>query len=56
MKPNAVTAALNVKTPAFHRDVPHFQSSRVEEASPRAKANLTRTLMSGRLPLGVADY
>ncbi len=30
---------------------PIFKALRVEEASPRAKANLTRTLMSGRLPL-----
>jgi len=31
---------------------PIFKALRDEEASPRAKANLTRTLMSGRLPLG----
>ena len=37
------------------RMCPMFRSTRGEEASPRAKANLIRGLMSGKLPLHLAE-
>lgn len=37
------------------RMCPMFRSTRAEEASPRAKANLMRGLLSGRLPLQLAE-
>ncbi len=37
------------------RMCPMFRSTRGEEASPRAKANLLRGLMSGKLPLHLAE-
>ncbi len=41
-------------TPA-ERMCPMFRSTRGEEASPRAKANLIRGLMSGKLPIQLAE-
>ncbi len=37
------------------RMCPMFRSTRAEEASPRAKANLIRGLMSGKLPIQLAE-
>ena len=37
------------------RMCPMFRSTRGEEASPRAKANIVRGLMSGKLPIGLAE-
>ena len=37
------------------RMCPMFRSTRAEEASPRAKANLLRGLLSGKLPLHLAE-
>jgi FAD/FMN-containing dehydrogenase/Fe-S oxidoreductase len=37
------------------RMCPMFRSTRAEEASPRAKANLVRGLMSGKLPISLAE-
>lgn len=37
------------------RMCPMFRSTRGEEASPRAKANIVRGLMSGKLPIGLVE-
>jgi FAD/FMN-containing dehydrogenase/Fe-S oxidoreductase len=37
------------------RMCPMFRSTRAEEASPRAKANILRGLLSGKLPIGLAE-
>jgi len=37
------------------RMCPMFRSTRGEEASPRAKANVVRGLMSGKLPIGLVE-